>query len=140
MEFSPLILPADPHAAAALLLARDATMQSLGLRLVSAAEGSATLQMTVGTQHLNATGVVHGGVIFTLADSAFAIAACNDGQLRWAAHAAIEFLRPTRAGQQLQGSARRVAAGLYDIEVRDDTGQIVALMRGRARRARTAGS
>lgn len=111
-------------------------MQALGLRLLQSEAGRAKIEMQVQPHHLNATGVVHGGVLFTLADSAFAIAANNEGQVRWAAHAAIEFLRPGRAGQRLRASATRVAPGLYDIEIEDEAGQTVALMRGRASRAR----
>lgn len=131
-----MILPSCPAAAGAALLARDPVMQALGLRLLESEAGHAAVELQVQPAHLNATGVVHGGVLFTLADSAFAIAANNEGEARWAAHAAIEFLRPAHAGARLRASACRVAPGLYDIAVEDEAGQTIALMRGRASRAR----
>ena len=82
--------------------------------------------------------ITHGGFVFALADTAFAIA-CNDGDLvTVAAGADITFLKATTAGDVLTATAIERAksgrSGIYDVEVLDANGTIVAEFRGRSRR------
>lgn len=135
-----MIGPTAPLEAGALILQRDPTMQALGLVLLESAPGRAVVRLQTEGRHLNAAGVVHGGVLFTLADGAFAVAANNDGQQRLAAHAAIEFLRPAILGDTLTATATLITASIYDVAVHDQHGEAIALLRGRASRPRTQGS
>ncbi len=100
--------------------------------------GHAIVTMTVRDDMLNGFAITHGGFVFALADTAFAIA-CNDSDLvTVAAGADITFLKATTAGDVLTATAIERAksgrSGIYDVEVLDAAGAIVAEFRGRSRR------
>jgi acyl-CoA thioesterase len=84
----------------------------------------------------NGHGICHGGLVFALADSAFAFACNSHGANTVAAGAAIEFLRPAREGDLLTAVAterwRAGRSGIYEIEVTNQDGETVALFRGRS--------
>lgn len=135
-------MSADPQAlaeaVAQTMFARDAAAQHLGITIDRIAPGQATLSMTVRDCMLNGHGVCHGGFLFALADTAFAYA-CNSGnQATVASGCSIDFLAPGRAASRLQARARVRAAGgrtgLYDIEVSDQDGTLIALFRGKSYR------
>ncbi|HEY7903326.1 MAG TPA: hydroxyphenylacetyl-CoA thioesterase PaaI [Casimicrobiaceae bacterium] len=120
------------------MYARDRASQALGMRIVAVAPGSARLAMTVRADMVNGHAICHGGLIFTLADSAFAFA-CNSYNLTTVASGCtIEFLAPAREGDELTASAieRSVAGrtGVYDIEVTNQRGEVIALFRGKSHR------
>jgi acyl-CoA thioesterase len=112
--------------------------------------GEAVVSMRVRDDMTNGFAITHGGMVFALADTAFAIA-CNgadpgsagDPAVTVAAGADISFLKATRAGQTLTAHARRVAvtgrSGLYDVTVTDETGDVVAEFRGRSFTTRRSG-
>uniref|UniRef100_UPI00334108EA hydroxyphenylacetyl-CoA thioesterase PaaI n=1 Tax=Castellaniella defragrans TaxID=75697 RepID=UPI00334108EA len=118
---------------------RDLTAQALGMTLAAVGPGTATLTMTVRRDMLNGHGICHGGMIFTLADTAFAYA-CNSGNHNTVASAChIDFLAPAHENDILQASAAERAlagrSGVYDITVRNLTkNQDIALFRGKSRR------
>ncbi|HLG52657.1 MAG TPA: hydroxyphenylacetyl-CoA thioesterase PaaI, partial [Steroidobacteraceae bacterium] len=101
----------------------------------SVAPGEARVTMRIRPDMVNGHGICHGGVIFTLADSAFAFACNSHNHNTLAAGAAIEFLAPGREGDLLTAVAterwRAGRSGIYEIEVRDQRGELVALFRGR---------
>jgi acyl-CoA thioesterase len=76
---------------------------------------------------------VHGGYVFALADTAFAYAMNSHGRTGVSVHADVAFLRPARAGADLIASAAERTfdgrAGIYDVEVRDDAGALLAEIR-----------
>ena len=116
--------------------AADQASQSLGMRLVDVAPGRATLEMTVRGDMVNGQAIGHGGLTFTLADSAFAFA-CNSYNRRTvAAGAEIRFLAPTREGDLLIAEAversREGRDGVYDVTVSCD-GVAVAEFVGRSK-------
>lgn len=115
---------------------RDAASAMLGMSVEVDEPGRAVVAMTVRDDMLNGFAITHGGLVFALADTAFAIACNEDERVTVASGADITFLKSTRAGQQLTATAeRRVVSGrtgLYDVTVRDETGDIVAEMRGRS--------
>ena len=122
---------------AAEMFARDAASTALGMHVVELAPQRAVVTMLVREDMLNGFAVAHGGIIFSLADTAFALA-CNDGSaVTLAAGADITFLRPVRAGQELCATAvvrsRSGRSGVVDVTVTDDTGVPVAEFRGRSR-------
>ncbi len=115
---------------------RDAASAMLGMVVELDEPGHAIVSMAVREDMLNGFAITHGGLVFTLADTAFAIACNEDERVTVAAGADITFLKSTGAGQTLRATAvRRIVSGrtgLYDITVTDDTGDVVAEVRGRS--------
>lgn len=123
---------------AAEMFAADRASQALGMRVERVAPGRAMLSMTVRDDMINGHATCHGGIIFVLADSAFAFA-CNSYNHRTVAQGcSIEYLAPAHAGDVLQASAversRSGRTGVYDIDVCDQHGRTVALFRGKSYR------
>jgi acyl-CoA thioesterase len=114
----------------------DRASQKLGMTVESCAPGAASVSMPVRADMVNGHGVCHGGLIFALADSAFALACNSHGDNTVAAGAAIEFLAPGRQGDLLTATAqerwRTGRTGIYEIEVRNQRGEAIALFRGRS--------
>jgi acyl-CoA thioesterase len=117
---------------------RDNATNALGMQLISIAPGAATITMQVRSDMVNGHHICHGGLIFTLADSAFAYA-CNSYNLNTVASAChIDFLAPAHEGDVLEATATERSAsgrtGVYDIEVKVQGGKQVALFRGKSYR------
>ena len=120
------------------MFARDRATQSLGMQVTAMGPGQATLTMTVRPDMLNGHATCHGGLITSLADSAFAFA-CNSGnQLTVASGLSIDFVAPARAGDVLTASAQEASqagrTGVYDVQVRNQRNELIALFRGRSYR------
>jgi acyl-CoA thioesterase len=125
--------------AADAMWAGDAASRALGMRLVEVGPGRATLRMTVRADMVNGHAIGHGGLTFTLADSAFAFACNSYNRSTVAAEASVRFLAPTRLDDVLEATATersRVGRdGVYDVTVRvGDT--VVAEFTGRSREIR----
>ncbi|WP_423494800.1 hydroxyphenylacetyl-CoA thioesterase PaaI [Microbacterium esteraromaticum] len=118
------------------MMRRDAASAMLGMTVEVDEPGRAVVTMTVRDDMLNGFAITHGGLVFALADTAFAIACNEDERVTVASGADITFLKSTGAGQVLSATAvRRVVSGrtgLYDVTVRDETGDVVAEVRGRS--------
>lgn len=133
---------ADPHALAArvaeAMYARDAATRALGMRIDNVEPGHAQLTMSVRADMLNGHATCHGGLIFCLADSAFAFACNSRNLITVAAGCTIEFLAPARAGDVLTARAAERAlsgrTGVYDIDVTNQRGETIALFRGKSHR------
>jgi acyl-CoA thioesterase len=126
------------QAVAEAMWAQDQASQALGMRLDAVGPGTATLSMLIRADMLNGFALCHGGLIGTLADSAFAFA-CNSGnQLTVASGYSIDIVAGAREGDRLQAQARQVAGtgrtGLYDVQVRNQRDELIAEFRGRAYR------
>ena len=123
---------------AAAMFDRDRASQMMGMRIVKVAPGRAELVMTVRADMVNGHATCHGGFIFTLADSAFAFACNSNNQTTVASGAGIDFLAPAREGDVLTAVAEERSAsgrtGVYDIEVRNQRGEAIALFRGKSHR------
>lgn len=129
--------PGSPHH---IMLETDRCTRWLGAEVLTANEGHAKLQMTIRSEMTNGFDIVHGGMIFTLADTCFAMA-CNhpegdEGTVTVASGADITFLQTARVGDTLIAESHRVAqagrSGVYDVVVTRD-GATVAVFRGRSR-------
>ncbi|SBS72026.1 hydroxyphenylacetyl-CoA thioesterase PaaI [uncultured Microbacterium sp.] len=118
------------------MMQRDRASAALGMQVQRDEPGESIVSMVVRDDMLNGFEITHGGFVFALADTAFAIA-CNEGdRVTVASGAEITFLKATREGQTLTARAtRRVVSGrtgLYDVTVTDESGDVVAEFRGRS--------
>ncbi len=124
------------HTVGQLMLAQDTAIQHLGIELVSIGAGQATMTMKVQPFMTNGHGMCHGGYIFLLADSAFAYACNSYGQRAVAAGASIEFLAPAQYDDLLTATAtmqhQAGRSGIYDMQVHNQSGQLIAVFRGRS--------
>jgi acyl-CoA thioesterase len=115
----------------------DRASQWAGFVIEATAPGRATLSLKIDPHHCNGHGILHGGVIFMLADSAFAFACNSYNEVVVAQHCDITFLAPGKAGDRIVASAREVArsgrSGIYDIAVANGEGQTIAQFRGLSR-------
>jgi len=141
-EHHPAVTPQEAQALAERvaegMYSRDRASQALGMKIVRVGPGLAELTMSVRGDMLNGHAICHGGFIFALADSAFAFA-CNSYNLTTVASGcAIDFMAPAREGDVLTATARERSAsgrtGVYDIEVRNQRGETIALFRGKSYR------
>jgi acyl-CoA thioesterase len=131
----------DPQAmadaCAAAMLRDDASTRSLGITIDQIAPGQARASMEVRPHMANGHGMCHGGLLFTLADTAFAFACNSYNQRVVAQHCSITFLRPAKVGMRLEALAaqrqRTARSGLYDVVVREAGGADIAEFRGHAR-------
>lgn len=118
--------------------AEDAASAHLGMKATVIEVDHAVVRMTVTEAMVNGHGLAHGGYVFTLADSAFALACNSRGRPTVAAGGDISFVRPARLSDVLVAEARvRVEfgrSGLTDVTVtRESDGAVVAELRGRSR-------
>ncbi|HEX8216575.1 MAG TPA: hydroxyphenylacetyl-CoA thioesterase PaaI [Allosphingosinicella sp.] len=119
------------------MLAAEGTGPAWGIEIEEAREGYAKIRMLVRSDMLNGHGTAHGGIIFALADTAFAYA-CNGRNLRSvAAQASIAYLEPARAGDLLIAEAVEQAlvgrSGVYNVAVRSEDGRPIAQFTGLSR-------
>jgi acyl-CoA thioesterase len=131
--------PADQSGPVETMLASDAATRMFGIEVLEYGDGWARAQLTVRDDMVNGHGICHGGVIFALADSAFACACNSWGPVTVAAGADIVFIAPVRRGDILTAEARMRARygrnGIYDVAIsRGD--QVVAEFRGRSHEMR----
>lgn len=118
------------------MLANDRATRWLGMSIAEIAPGRSVLTMTVRDEMLNGHDICHGGLIATLADSAFAFACNSYNELTVASGFAIDLLQPGRLGDRLTATCREVSrsgrTGVYDCEVTNQRGERVAVFRGRS--------
>ena len=121
----------------AALDSNDAASQALGLVVTQIAPGFATVTMPITPDKLNGHGICHGGLIFALADTAFAHACNSYNQKVVAQSCSISFLAPGKTDTMLTATAREIhrarRSGIYDIEVSSEAGEIIAQFRGQSR-------
>ena len=122
---------------AAAMWSNDQASMWFGMTLDGVAEGTAQLSLTVETHHCNGHGNCHGGVIYALADSAFAFACNSRNQSTVAQHNSITYVAPGKLGDTLVATAREVSlsgrSGIYDVRIANQTGKTIAEFRGGSR-------
>lgn len=135
-EDHPLASAADPSWAATHMAATDFTKQSLGMTIDDLERGRAVLSMVIRPEMANGFGITHGGMVFSLADTAFAYACNETDQPTVASGAEITFTRASHAGDTLTATATRRwrsgRNGLYDVTVTDQHERVIAEFRGRS--------
>ncbi|WP_200792250.1 hydroxyphenylacetyl-CoA thioesterase PaaI [Agrococcus sp. Marseille-P2731] len=128
--------PRDDTWLATIMAETDRAKEAFGIEIAELERGRAVLTMTVTDAMVNGFGITHGGLVFTLADTAFAYACNEDANATVASGADITFAKPTRAGQTLTATAerrwKRGRNGIYDVTIVDETGETVAEFRGRS--------
>ena len=126
------------QACADTMYADDRASVALGIEMVDVSVGRTVMAMTVREDMVNSHDICHGGLIFTLADSAFAFACNSENHNTVAAGARVEFLAPGRLGDRLTAVAEQVSqggrTGIYDVSVTNQLGKTVALFRGNSHR------
>jgi len=119
------------------MLAREGTGPAWGIEIEEARQGYSRIRMTVRAEMLNGHAIAHGGMLFALADTAFAYA-CNSRNLRTvAAQASITFLDQAAEGEMLVAEAREQVlvgrSGVYNVSVRTSDGRPIAEFQGFSR-------
>jgi len=118
------------------MFANDRASKALGMRIVEVGPGRAVLEMTVLETMVNGHELCHGGLIATLADSAFAFACNSYNELTVASGFSIDILAPGKLGDVLTARCTEVSksgrTGVYDAVVSNQRGERVAVFRGRS--------
>lgn len=118
------------------MIARDAFSRWLGIEVLAIAPRRSTCRLTVREEMVNGFGVTHGGIAFSLADSAFAFACNTSGTVTVSIENSITYPAPVAVGDVLTAVAREDASsgrlGYYSAEVTNQRGEVVALFRGTA--------
>ena len=120
----------------ALWAADTASKDTMGMELMECSPGRAVVRMEVKALHLNGHQICHGGFIFTLADTTFAFACNSHNKVTVAAGCTIEFLKSAQLGDVLTcvGVEQTLMGrhGIYDMQVNNQQGEIIAMFRGKS--------
>jgi acyl-CoA thioesterase len=116
------------------MMQHDLFSQWLGIEVLEIKEGYSKIKMIVRNEMMNGLGIVHGGIAFSLADSAFAFACNNRNVLSVALDTSINFLKPVHVADVLTAEAKELhngkSTGLYHITISNQNGHTVALFKG----------
>ncbi len=116
------------------MMAHDKFSQWLGIEVLDIQDGYSKIKMTIREEMINGFGIAHGGIAFSLADSAFAFACNSDGKITVALDTSISFPKATKVNDTLTAEAKRISitrsTGLYLVEVTNDQNELVALFKG----------
>jgi acyl-CoA thioesterase len=124
------------------MMQHDLFSRWLGIEIIEVKEGYSRISMQVRPEMINGFGIVHGGIAFSLADSAFAFACNNRNHLSVALDTAINFLKPVHVGDQLVAEALEEhngqSTGLYHVRILNQHQHTVAIFKGTCFRTRKA--
>ena len=116
------------------MLEHDAFSRWLGIEVTSVAPNAATVRMTVRPEMVNGFGACHGGIAFSLADSALAFASNTHGRVTVSVENSIRYPAPISPGDVLTATAMQETAGrrlaFFNVTVTRDGGDVVGLFRG----------
>jgi acyl-CoA thioesterase len=116
------------------MMQNDLFSQWLGIEVLAIKEGYSKIKMTVRKEMINGFGIVHGGIAFSLADSAFAFACNNRNILSVALDTAINFIKPVHIDDVLTAEAKELhngkSTGLYHITITNQNEHVVAVFKG----------
>lgn len=116
------------------MMENDAFSQWLGIEVMEIKEGYSKIKMTVRKEMANGFGIVHGGIPFSLADSAFAFACNNRNVLSVALDTSINFIKPVHIGDELVAEAKELhngtSTGLYQVQITNQKHHVVAVFKG----------
>ncbi len=112
---------------------KDAYALEAGIELMEVSEGFAAVKMKIDNRHKNSHGTVHGGAIFTLADTAFALASNSHGIPAAAINAHISFVKSATSGTlfaQAEEFSINPKIATYTVRVTDEGGENIAIFQG----------
>lgn len=116
------------------MMENDLFSQWLGIKIIEVKEGYSRIKMTVRKEMINGFGIVHGGIAFSLSDSAFAFACNNRNVLSVALDTYINYLKAVNVGDELTAEAKEIhngrSTGLYQITIVNQNGETVAMFKG----------
>jgi len=116
------------------MMENDAFSKWLGIEVMEISEGYSKVKMTVRKEMANGFGIIHGGIPFSLADSAFAFACNNRNVLSVALDTSINFIKPVHIGDELVAEAKELhngsSTGLYQIHITNQKNHVVAVFKG----------
>lgn len=116
------------------MMENDLFSQWLGIEVLEIKEGFSKIKMTVRKEMINGFGIVHGGIAFSLADSAFAFACNNRNVLSVALDTSINFIKPVHVDDILTAEAKEIhngkSTGLYHISITNQKNLFVAQFKG----------
>lgn len=116
------------------MMENDAFSKWLGIEVLEIKEGCSRISMIVRKEMANGFGIIHGGIPFSLADSAFAFACNNRNVLSVALDTSINFIKPVHIGDELVAEAKELhngsSTGLYQIQITNQKNHIVAVFKG----------
>lgn len=116
------------------MMKNDLFSQWLGVEIIEISEGYSKIKMTVRKEMVNGLGIVHGGIAFSFADSAFAFACNNRNVLSVALDTSINFIKPVHVADVLMAEAKEIhngkSTGLYQIEITNQNNHLVARFKG----------
>ena len=116
------------------MMEHDRFSQWLGISIIEIKEGYSKIKMTVREEMINGFGIVHGGIAFSLADSAFAFACNNRNNLSVALDTSINFTKAVQVNDILTAEAKELhngrSTGLYHITITNQNNDAVAYFKG----------
>jgi acyl-CoA thioesterase len=116
------------------MMQTDLFSQWLGIQIIEIKEGYSKIKMTVRSEMMNGLGIVHGGIAFSLADSAFAFACNSRNNLSVALDTSINFLKPVHVDDVLVAEAKEIhngkSTGLYQVTIMNQRNHVVAIFKG----------
>lgn len=124
----------NPEEIVDLMMSEDAFSQWLGIEVLEISKGSSVLKMTVRKEMANGFGVAHGGITYSIADSALAFACNSHGVKSMSIETSISHTKPVKVGDTLIAKAIEKTKGnkiaVYDIPIENQNGELVALFKG----------
>ncbi len=128
----------DSNRVLASMLSKDHFSKWLGIIIDEHKDGYCKLHYLIREEMLNGFGIVHGGVLFAAADSAFAFACNSYGRLSVALDVTINFVKPAEVGEVVYAEATEIycgnKTGLYDVKLTNERGDLLAVFKGTAYR------
>jgi acyl-CoA thioesterase len=116
------------------MMEHDQFSRWLGISILDIKEGYSRIRMTIRAEMVNGFGIIHGGITFSLADSAFAFACNNRNTLSVALDTSINFIKPVHVGDVLTATAAELhngkSTGLYQVEIRNQKDHVIAMFKG----------
>lgn len=130
------------HGLAEAMFAADQASRRLGIEIEELTPGRAVASMRISDVMINGHGIAHGGYVFLLADTAFAVACNSHGERTVARSCEIVFLRAARSGEVLRATAVQRSqagrSGVYDVTVVRGADEVVAEFRGQSAATRSS--
>lgn len=130
----------DPHQVVQSLLEKDPFSQWIGVRILDVKFGYCNLQCTITKEMLNGFDVAHGGIIFSLADTALAFSAATTGRVALALDNSISFTRKAKLNEVLTATSKKInltnRTGLFEVTITNQDSEIIALLKGTVYRTR----